>query len=150
MPAQPCIIIYDAANYDFDENVGYFAFDDMRGDLQPRAEQLEAFTRPGHDGHHILKLGVQAEPSTIVTVRGVADREDAKQFLVDYNSLRDGNPYEVVQHGQSFGFFHVLRVRQVGELQAITSSIGMVGGACTIIQRVQWELLSVPEPVEEP
>lgn len=103
-------IVYDAAAYELDTSTGRFAFDDMLGAPQPKTEQLEVIARPGVDGENLRETGVRAEPTALRTLVYLADRGDAKTAIESYAVLIDGEPYEIIQHGQSWGFYRVLKV----------------------------------------
>ena len=57
-----------------------------------------------------MVTGVRADPTQIRTVLYMADRGDALTALESYVTLIDGNPYEFIQHGQSWGFYRILKV----------------------------------------
>ncbi len=126
--------------------IGAFAFEDIRGRLQPKAQQLEVIVRPGHAGETTRKTGIRAVPFQVLTLHYVADWAAAKAALVAYVAAIDaGTPLEVVQHSLSYGYFKVLQVTEV-EARACVQSIGTLIANAEVMQVVAWTLLSTDPP----
>lgn len=138
---------------DSEEPEDYYAFEDMVGRLQPKAQQMEISVRPGFRGETFRKTGVRAIPSQIVTMHYVADWQAAADALVAYNDLIDGNPKEVIQHSTSYGYFRIASVVE-HQVQYIGNVIGSILEATeeivpTVQQYIVWTLIST-DPPEEP
>ncbi len=121
-----------------------FEFEDMRGQLQPKARQLEVMVRLGHDGESVRNTGVRAKPSQVVTVHYVEDWDAAKAAIEAYCDLI-GHRVEVTQHSTDYGYFKVLDVVQVGA-QACSSVVGSILTNPTVLHIVQWTLVSTDAP----
>jgi hypothetical protein len=130
----------------YTNSIDAFEFEDMVGRLNPKAEQLEVLLRPGHDGETLRKTGVRAEPSRIVTMHFVADWAAAKAALEAYNALIDGEPYEVIQHDESYGYFRVLNVTEMPQTRFVTAVVGSIIPNASVQQFCQWTLLSTEAP----
>lgn len=144
MPIHVNKIVYGA---DPEDPEDYFAFEDIQGRLQPKAEQLEVFVRPGHVGETLRKTGVRALPSQILTIHYVADWAAAKAAIESYIGLIDGDPYQIIQHTTSYGYFRVLQVVEV-DARACVNAIGTLIANPTVVQVCQWTVISTeaPEP----
>lgn len=114
-----------------------YQFEDIRGSLQPRSEELEIFARPGKDDTTVRLTGVRGRPTQIITVHYVADFTAAKNALSSYVQLKDGASYEIVQHSISFGDFRILDVVEV-ESRAVANVIGSLISGATVRQICQW------------
>lgn len=127
-------------------SIGAYEFEDLRGRLQPKAEQLEVIVRPGHAGETTRRTGVRAAPSQLLSVHYVQDWTAAKNALVAYGGLIGVAPVEVVQHSLSYGYFKVLAVTEA-EARAVVNVGGdiLVPGS-TVLHVVQWTLLSTLPP----
>lgn len=135
---------------DPEDPADYYPFEDIRGRLQPKAEKLEVTIRPGHAGETIRKTGIRATPSQIVTVHYVLNWTAAKAALVDYHTLIDGNPYEIIQHSLSYGYFRVLDITEV-DVRAVENVIGSIlfeesGSVPTVLQTLAWTVVSTEAP----
>lgn len=122
----------------------YYSFDDMIGGLQPKQMKVEVTERAGQPGESVWLLGMKALDSSVLTIRYVLDRQDAIDLVALYETLIDGNPYEVVQAGQSFGYFKVLQL-QCAPLRPCVVAGSIVPNA-TIMQGIQWTLRSTNPP----
>lgn len=144
MPARSYIIT-DPDTFDLDEATGYYGFDDMLAAFQPRSNQLEPIVRPGKDGEELRALGVRAQPTPMRTLLAVNDRDDAEAAITSYVSLKDGLPYEIVQHEKSWGFF---RVREVAPqpIVPLAAIAGWLIPTATVLLVVDWLVLATPEP----
>jgi hypothetical protein len=114
-----------------------YEFEDIRGSLQPRSEELEVFSRPGKDDTTVRLTGVRGRPVQIQTMHYVASFEAAKNAISAYVQLKDGGNYEIVQHTTSFGSFRILDVVQVSA-RAVTSVNGSIIPGATVEQICQW------------
>lgn len=114
-----------------------YEFEDIRGSLQPRSEDLEVFSRPGKDDTTVRLTGVRGKPVQIQTMHYVADFEAAKNALSAYVQLKDGASYEIVQHTTSFGNFRILDVAQVSA-RAVANVVGSIVPGATVEQTCQW------------
>lgn len=114
-----------------------YEFEDIRGSLQPRSEELEVFSRPGKDETTVRLTGVRGRPVQIQTMHYVASFEAARNFLSSYVQLKDGDNYEIVQHTVSFGDFRILDVVQVSA-RAVTNVVGAILPGATVEQVCQW------------
>jgi hypothetical protein len=114
-----------------------YEFEDIRGSLQPRSEELEVFSRPGLDDTTVRLTGVRGRPTQIQTMHYVADFTAAKNALSAYVQLKDGNNYEIIQHSVSFGDFRILDVVQVSA-RAVTNVVGSLISGATVEQICQW------------
>ena len=102
-------LIFDAVNYP--DPGSFFAFDDIIGDLQPKQAEAQVIERFGSDGETVRLLATRAANSQAVFIRYFVDRDTAVAAVASYvNTLITGEPYELIQHGTSFGFFKVLRI----------------------------------------
>lgn len=124
----------------------FYGFDDMQGDLQPKQPQLEILARPGRDGERLRDTGTRAVPSRITTLLWVDDRADHLDLLDDYIALIDGDPYEIKQHGESYGYFRIVGVspRQPIACLNVTGHVG--GGTPQIMQIIDWVVISTDAP----
>lgn len=123
-----------------------FEFEDIRGRLQPKAEQLEVIVRPGHAGETTRRTGVRAVPSQILTLHYVLDWEAARDALVAYTDLIGLEPVEVIQHSLSYGYFKILNVAEA-EARAVVNVTGQLIPGAEVLHVVQWTLLSTNPPV---
>lgn len=130
----------------YTNSIDEFEFEDIVGRLQPKAEQLEVIVRPGRDGEILAKTGVRAVPSQIVTMHYVADWLAAKAALEAYISLIDGDPYEVIQRDETFGYFRVLSVVELPQTRAVTNVIGSIIPNPGVQQFCAWTLISSEAP----
>lgn len=141
------MIIYDAAAFAADPNDpdAAFWFDEMAGAFLPKQKQLEVIVRPGRPGETFRNTGRRAVPSIIETRHCVLDRLAAIDAVASYETLLDGVAYEVYQHGQSWGYFRVRHFTHLPVLP-IRSVLGTLIANATIVQRIQWELISTIPP----
>jgi hypothetical protein len=114
-----------------------YEFEDIRGSLQPRSEELEVFSRPGVDDTTVRLTGVRGRPVQIQTMHYVADFTAAKNALSAYVQLKDGSSYEIVQHTVSFGDFRILDVVQVSA-RAVANVVGSIVPNATVEQICVW------------
>lgn len=152
MPLLPNVIVFDPDSFDFGDlpgASGCYEFDALRGEFQPKQQQLEGIIRPGRDGEQLRETGVRGDPFPIVTVLYVATREDAVSAIDAYVTLVDGNPYEVYANGTSMGFFKVLKVINSHFLPCAQTVGTLVPGA-EIKHTVAFQLVSTEPPEEEP
>lgn len=138
-------IITDAADFDLEDPLTYFPFDDLLAAFQPKAVQLEVIVRPGVDGESLRETGVRADPTPMRTLFYVGDRGDAKSAIVAYIQLIDGNPYEIIQHGESWGFYQVLKVNPLPTIPCATAA-GTIIPNPGILLVVDWLVLSTEAP----
>ena len=129
----------------------YYPFEDMLGRLQPKAEKLEAFIRPGHRGETLRKTGIRAVPSQIVTVHYVFDWDAAAAAITAYQTLIDGNPYNVIQRGTDFGYWRIVEAVELPQTHYVANVIGSIlfdetGELPSVCQYVQWTLISTDAP----
>jgi hypothetical protein len=101
-------IIFDQT--DPDDPANYYAFDDIVGALDPKQNEAQVIERFGVDGETVRLLATRAANSRAVFVRYLADRATALSAIEAYVDLIDGNPYELIQHGESFGYWKILRI----------------------------------------
>jgi hypothetical protein len=142
-------IVFDSGNYDPPGDVsGAYLFDDMIAAFQPKAQQLEILLRRGRDGEELRETGIRAKPSVMTTVRAVEDREGALENLEEYTALQDGNPYEIINHGVSWGFFRILDVNP-RPLLPLAATAGFLTANATVLQVLDWVVISTEAP-EEP
>lgn len=126
----------------------FYGFDWMRGDLLPKETQVEILWRPGRDGERLRDMGVRARLSKIVTRLFVDDVADHLTLVESYLGLINGTPYEIKQHGESHGYFKIIRVTP-REPIAATSAVGHVGGGTpSVLSTVEWEVISTDAPEE--
>lgn len=140
-------IVIDPDTFSTITLAGGFFFDDILGALQPKAQQLEVILRPGVDGESLRETGVRAIPSPIRTLHAFLDRGDALTALEQYLTLIDGNPYEIVQHDESYGFFRVLAI-QNQQLLPIATGAGWLVDNPTVLQILDWVVLGTEPPPE--
>jgi hypothetical protein len=138
-------LITDQDDFDVEDAATYIAFDDILAAFQPKMEQVEVFARPGHDGESMRATGVRAEPTPMRTLRYVATRGDALDGIEFYAGLIDGAPYEIVQHGESFGFFRVLKVSPLPLIPCAAVAGSLIANP-GILLAVDWLVLSTVEP----
>lgn len=138
-----CKIIYGAGPSDF------YQFDDLIGDLQPKLPQIEVIVRAGRPGEQLRDTGVRALPSQVATLEVVATRAAAIDAIAEYAALIDGLPHEVIQHGQSFGFFRVVAIVPK-EPRPCANYLGSVSGLTSgFLLAVTWTLIGTDPPPEE-
>lgn len=126
--------------------IGAYSFEDIRGQLQPKQQQLEVIVRPGLRGESTRKTGVRGTPFQITTLHYVLDWDAAQDAMVTYLDLiHAGAPVEVIQHSLSYGYFKVLQVAQV-EARACVNVIGQLVPNAELLQMVAWTLLSTDPP----
>lgn len=89
-----------------------FEFRDIQGNLQPKSPQLEVLVRGGHAGESIRTTGTRGVPCQIRTLTYQDNWDNARDALIAYTELKDGTPYEIVQHSSSMGLWKVLDVVQ--------------------------------------
>lgn len=135
-------IVYGA---DVDDPNDYFAFEAMRGRLQPKSEQLEVLIRPGRHGESIRTSGVRGAPSQIVTVHYVTDWTAAANAIASYVTLKDGLPYKFIQHTTYYGYFKILEVVEV-DAAACVNVIGSIEPNPQVVQVCQWTVISAIAP----
>lgn len=133
-----------SGQYSNSDSDTYYAFDRMVGDLQPKQEQLEVLIRPSRDGERLRSTGVRAAPSQLRTMHYVADRDTAIVAIEAYLALKDGLPRLVIQNGADYGYFRVLDII-ARQLIPCTSVVGSIIANPTILQVVDWVLLSAPD-----
>jgi hypothetical protein len=148
MPLLPNLIVLDPDAYlsDPEDDENFYAFDQMRGVFQPKQQQLEGIVRPGHDGESTRETGVRGDPFAIRTTLYVPTRQDAVNAIAEYIALVDGNPYNVIQNGQSWGYFKILKVAQAGEPIPCASVIGTLIDNPEIKHVVDFTILSTDPP----
>jgi hypothetical protein len=144
MPFHANRIVFGA---DPDEPADYYAFEDMRGRLQPKQEQLEKHARRGHRGETMRKTGIRALPSVIQTLHYVEDWTAAKAAMTAYGDLI-GTLVQVIQHTTNYGYFKVDSPVVELHAQAVENVVGSLIATPTVLQIVQWTLISTdaPEP----
>jgi hypothetical protein len=130
---------------DPDEPNDYYAFEDMRGRLQPKQQQLEVTVRRGRRGETLRQTGIRAIPSQIQTIHYVEDWEAAKDALVAYGDLV-GALVQVIQHSENFGYFKVLGPVVEVDARACENVVGSLIATPTVLQVVQWTLISTDAP----
>jgi hypothetical protein len=138
-------IITDADDFDVGDPDTYLPFDDLIAAFQPKAEQLEVIVRPGRDGEIMRETGVRADPTPMRTLLYVVDRGDTLDAIEAYVTLIDGLPYEIIQHGESFGFFRVLKVNPL-PLVPCAACAGSLISNPGILLAVDWLVISTEEP----
>jgi hypothetical protein len=106
---------------------------------------MEITVRAGIAGEAFRRTGIRAAPSQIQTVHYVVDWEAAKNALVAYNDLIDGNPYEIIQHTTNYGYFRVAQVAEV-EARAVENVVGSIVATPTVLQICQWTVISTEAP----
>jgi hypothetical protein len=127
-------------------SIGEFQFEELRGSLQPRSQDLEILIRPGKDDSTVRLTGVRGKPFQVLTLHYVADFLSAKNAISAYVTLQDGNAYEVVQLDESIGYFRVLAVVEVSAM-AVASVVGdTLIADPEVLQYCQWTLQHVPNP----
>jgi hypothetical protein len=129
-----------------DHYIDAYQFEDLRGMIVPRSEDIELLARPGKDDTTARLTGVRGRPFAVVTMHYVADFEAAATAISEYVQLKDGNPYEVIQHSISFGFYRVLDVVEAVPPRAVASVVGSIIANPTVQQFCQWTLQHVPTP----
>lgn len=122
-----------------------YDFEDIRGRLQPTAEKLEVFIRPGIDFEYVRKTGVRGAPSQIQTLHYVESWASAATALEAYVSLIDGSVYEIIQHTTSYGYFRILDVTELNA-QAVANVIGSIVTTPTVLQLCGWTVVSSEPP----
>jgi hypothetical protein len=139
-------IIIDPGSYP--DPGSYFAFDDMIGALHPMQQMTEVLERKGHRAESVRLAGIRAPDSRITTLRYWFDGNDAILALASYVDLLDGNPYEVIQHGRSWGTFIFLTPILNGPLLPVATASGTIEANPTVMQPIQWTLRNTdpPEP----
>jgi hypothetical protein len=130
----------------FANSIDDFDFEDMFGVLHPKAEQLEVIVRPGRNGEALRKTGVRAVPSQIVTLHYVVGWAGAKNAIDAYIALIDGDPYEVIQRDESYGYFRVLSVVQLPQTRYSVNNVGALLSNTTVRQYCAWTLISTEAP----
>lgn len=115
-------------------------FDDLRGNIPLREQQLETFTRPGIDGVGFRKTGKRSQPTTLRTTHYVADWDAAKDAITAYQALVDTDPVTIIQHSTDWGTFKVMSVKQV-EAKAVTSVIGSLVNNPQVLQTCEWTVI---------
>lgn len=115
-------------------------FDDLRGNIPLREQQLETFTRPGIDGVGFRKTGKRSRPATMRTTHYVADWAAAESAITAYQALVDVDPVVIIQHSNSWGTFKIMSVKQV-EAKAVTSVIGSIVNNPQVLQICEWTIL---------
>jgi hypothetical protein len=120
-----------------------YEFEDIRGSLQPRSEELEVFSRPGLDDTTVRLTGVRGRPTQIQTMHYVADFTAAKNAISAYVQLKDGSGYEIVQHSVSFGDFRILDVVEL-QARAVTNVTGSLIASPTVMQVCLWTVQHQP------
>jgi hypothetical protein len=126
----------------------YYAFEDMRGRLQPKQQQLEVAARRGHRGETLRETGIRAIPSQILTIHYVEDWTSAQNAITAYGDLI-GALVQVIQHTTNYGYFKVLGPVVEVDARAVETVIGSLIATPTVLQVVQWTLIST-DPPEEP
>lgn len=126
------------------DGVTEYAFENMIGRLQPKAEQLEVVVRRGHAGESLRKTGVRALPSTILTIHYVEDWTAAQNAIDAYDDLI-GEVVQVIQHTTDYGYFKVLGVVEQ-DARPVENVVGSLIATPTVIHLVQWQLISTTEP----
>lgn len=119
-------------------------FDNLYGVLQPLENELEKLTRPGHDYETIRLLGLRGVEHTVTSRRYFVDKTACRDAVAIYVSFKDGNAYEVFQHGVSFGHFKVLDVKIRDIFPALIA--GSITPNCTHCLDVDWLLVATPSP----
>jgi hypothetical protein len=125
--------------------IGIYSFEDIRGRLQPKAQQMEITVRAGLAGEAFRRTGVRAVPSQIQTVHYVADWAAARDAINAYIGLIDGHPYEIIQHSHTYGYFRVAQVAEV-EARAVENVVGSIVATPTVLQICQWTVISTEAP----
>lgn len=143
-------IIFDAEAYDLDEEDGVYYFDDIIGQVQPKQKIIDVTNRPGVPGETFRNMGEWAEPSLLTTIHYVADRAAAKAAINAYLAMKDGLGRQLFQHGEDWGFVRIKHIRP-RPLQPVASAAGTLIANPTILQIIDWEVISTTEPpAEEP
>jgi hypothetical protein len=122
-----------------------YQFEDIRGRLQPKAQQMEITVRAGVSGEAFRRTGVRAEPSQIQTLHYVADWDAARSAIQAYQALIDGNPYEIIQHTHTYGYFRIAKVTEVSA-QAVENVVGSIIATPTVLHICQWTVISTEAP----
>lgn len=130
---------------DPDDPLDYYAFEDMRGRLQPKQQQLEVIVRRGHAGESLRETGVRAVPSQILTIHYVEDWTAAKNAITAYGDLI-GSLVQVIQHTTNYGYFKVLGPVVEVDARACANVVGSLIATPTVLQVVQWTLISTDPP----
>lgn len=143
MPAHVHKIVFGT---DPGDPADYYRFDDMRGVLHPKSEQLEPFIRPGHDGETLRKTGERAPPSTVETLLYVADWTASRTAIAAYIALKDGEAYEVFKNSISYGHFRVFNVEEIGTVAVAQVAGSILNPGATVLQACRWTLISTVAP----
>jgi hypothetical protein len=130
---------------DPDEPLDYYPFEDMRGRLQPKQQQLEVVARRGHRGETLRQTGIRAVPSQILTVHYVDSWAAAATALTAYGDLI-GALVQVIQHTTNYGYFKVLSPVVEVDARACENVVGSLIANPTVLQIVQWTLISTDAP----
>lgn len=139
-------IVFDPDNYTPPGDLsGAYLFDDMIGDFQPKCEQLEILLRPGSDGEELRATGIRAVPTRLLTVRYLASRSDALAAMEQYVTLADGVAYEIINHGQSWGYFRLAAPPSARPLLPALA-IGTITANPTVCQIIEWAWISTDDP----
>ena len=104
-------------------SISSYTFDDLRGNVPKRGQELQIFIRPGIDGVGARKTGSRTGPVQLVSVHYVLDWAAAESALIAYKTLVGAEPVTIVQHDVDYGTYLVAGVEQV-EAAAVISVAG--------------------------
>lgn len=120
-------------------SIGAHSFDDMRGNIPRRGQQLQIFSRPGIDGVGSRKTGSRTGAVRILTHHYVLDWTAAKTAMDAYKLLVGADPQTIIQHDENYGTYLVQSVEQVSA-HAVVNAIGAIIPNAQVKQIVAWTI----------
>ena len=120
-------------------SIGIHTFEDLKGNVQKRGEQLQRFVRPGIDGAGYRMTGARTNPFSLISVHYVLSHTAAKDALEAYQLLIDQDPVVLIQNSVNHGTYKVLSVQQISSF-AVTASVGTLIADAEVLQRCRWTL----------
>ena len=115
-------------------------FSSLTGNLESRRQAVEVLARAGRDDVEIRLGGVRGTPFQLTSLNWLANHAQAVAAEEDFASLLDGNAYEVIQQGVSYGFFYVQDVKRIRSEPCLNVVGGPVGGENWML-RCSWTLI---------
>lgn len=120
-------------------SIGLYNFDDLRGNIPRRSQQLQIFNRPGIDGIVARKTGSRTGAVRITTHHYVLNWQAARDSIDAYKTLIGADPVTIIQHDVNYGTYLIASVEQV-EARAAFNTIGSLVANAQVKQVVAWTI----------
>lgn len=114
----------------------------LKGDVQERQEQVEAFARGGVPGHGFRRLGSRGEPFELLSIVDAPSLEQAKVGYEAYLMKTAANPVVLIKDGLNWGTYVVMHVSLAPQgIKAIANMAGGINPPSMALLTCKWVLL---------